>query len=204
MTLWFLARAAGFVAVLAATVAVSLGALGSSTRPRGRGSLDVRSADRRIVMQLVHRSAAVLTLAMLTLHAGLLVLDSYVVVSLPGALTPFTAGYRPVALGFGTLAAYAFVVVAASGALRGRLTTSARAVRAWRALHLGAYVAWVLSMAHGVLAGTDTGTWWSWSLYATCACTVAAAATTRVVSDIREQRSPLPAARRRLVSGGHR
>ena len=49
MTMWFLARAAGFVALLAASVTVALGAAGASAR-----------ADRRILAHLVHRSAAVI------------------------------------------------------------------------------------------------------------------------------------------------
>ena len=92
---------------------------------------------------------------MLGLHAALLVVDHYVDVSLGGALVPFTAGYRGVALGLGTLSVYVFAVVALTGALRGRMATSTAAARTWRAVHLSAYAAWVLAMGHGLLAGTD-------------------------------------------------
>ncbi|MEQ6901669.1 hypothetical protein, partial [Nocardioides sp. YIM 152588] len=150
MTLWYLARAAGFVALIAATLTVVLGAAGSSSRGEGR-----------VVAQLVHRSAAVLTLAMIGLHAVLLVTDHYVDVSVGGALVPFTAGYRALALGLGTLAVYGFVVLAVTGLLRGRMASSPAAARAWRGVHLTAYATWVLAMAHGVLAGTDTGSPWT-------------------------------------------
>jgi sulfoxide reductase heme-binding subunit YedZ len=196
MTLWFLARAAGFVALLTATVTVALGALGSSARPTG-GRVDPAHLDRRVLAQLVHRSAAVLTLAMLALHAVLLVVDHYVAVSWSGALVPFTAGYRAFALGLGTLALYGFVVAAATGALRGRLVSlSPRATRAWRAVHLSAYAAWVLAIGHGLLAGTDTGQRWAVALYAGCAGLVAAAAAGRVFAVRRHGRSTLPQARR--------
>jgi sulfoxide reductase heme-binding subunit YedZ len=195
MTLWYLARAAGFVALFAATITVALGALGSSARPTGDG-VDEAHLGRRVLAQLVHRSAAVITLAMLGLHAVLLVTDQYVDVSVGGALVPFTAGYRGYALGLGTLAAYSFVVVAATGALRGRLAASPRASRAWRAVHLSAYVAWVLAMGHGVLAGTDTRQTWALALYGACAALVAAAVSSRVVAAVRHHRSPLPLARR--------
>jgi sulfoxide reductase heme-binding subunit YedZ len=189
VTLWFLARAAGFVALLAASVTVALGALGSSSRPDGR-----------ILAQLVHRSAAVLTLALLGLHAGLLVTDSYVDVSTLGAVVPFTAGYRGNALALGTLAVYGFLVVAATGAARGRLAASARAARAWRAVHLSAYAAWGLAMTHGVLAGTDTLRGWALAIYGVSAFLVGGALAARVSHELASRRTPLVLARRLSVT----
>jgi sulfoxide reductase heme-binding subunit YedZ len=185
MTLWFLARAAGFVALLSASLTVALGAAGSSAR-----------RDGRIVAHLVHRSAAVVTLAMLALHGVLLVTDRFVNVSMAGALVPFTAGYRGVALGLGTLALYGFVVVALTGALRGRLAASSRAANAWRTVHVAAYAAWVLAMAHGVLAGTDTVRGWALALYGASAFVVSAAVVGRIASELRHRRSPLVRTRR--------
>lgn len=199
MTLWYLARAAGFTALFAATAAVVLGTLASGSR-----TSDPQSRDRRVLRQLAHRSAAVVAVAMLLLHVTLLVLDSFVDVSLSGALVPFTAGYRGVALGLGTLATYALVAVVVTGAARGRMATSAVGARGWRVVHLSAYVFWVLAMAHGMLAGTDSGTWWSWILYAGCAVPVLVAGWIRVrVADV-QHLAPLPTARRRLTSGGAR
>ncbi|MBB3043778.1 hypothetical protein [Nocardioides soli] len=203
MTPWFLARAAGFVALLTASVTVALGAAG----PASWG-------DRRIIAQLVHRSAAVVTLALLALHVILLVTDRFVDVSIGGALVPFTAGYRGVALGLGTLAAYSFLVAAASGTLRGRMAASAATARAWRAIHLSAYAAWALAMVHGVLAGTDTGTTWAPLLYGGSALAVAGAVAARVVAGVRARTAALPTARRArrdrspdrppTLAGGHR
>lgn len=208
MTLWFLARAAGFVALLAATVTVTLGALGASARPPGTrvDRAHVAHVDRRVLAQLVHRSAAVITLAMLALHGVLLVLDHYVAVGWSGALVPFTAGYRGFALGLGTLALYAFLVVAASGALRGRLAGSPRAVRAWRGVHLSAYGAWVLALGDGVLAGTDTARPWALVLYGGCAALVAAAGSARLLARGRHRNSSLVRARERALvpAGGAR
>ena len=161
MTWWFLARAAGFMALLGATTSVVLGATTAGSSPATRA----RRAETRMLLQLAHRSAAVVTLALLALHAVLLILDSHVAISLPGALVPFTAGYRGVAVGLGTLAVYCFAVVALTGALRGRLATSPRAVRWWRPVHTLAYAAWPLAVAHGLFAGTDSTRWWAWMLY---------------------------------------
>lgn len=184
MTLWFLARSAGFVALLAASVTVALGALGSASR-----------GDRRIVAHLVHRSAAVLTLAMLALHAVLLITDRFVDLSVAGALIPFTAGYRGLALGLGTLAVYGFAVVALTGALRSRTTASPVAVRAWRGVHAAAYAAWILAMTHGLLAGTDTGVSWATAAYLGCGVLVVGSVVLRLRAVSRDQADPLARAR---------
>ena len=58
--------------------ATALGAL-SSRRVVGTGSAppEARQLDRRLLMQLAHRSAAVLGLAMLLAHASLIIADAY-------------------------------------------------------------------------------------------------------------------------------
>jgi methionine sulfoxide reductase heme-binding subunit len=208
MTLWFLARAAGFMALLAATATVCLGATASGSTPADR----LRRRETRMVLQLAHRSAAVVTLALLALHAGLLVLDSHVAVSVPGALVPFTAGFRGAALGLGTIAMYCFVVAALTGALRGRLAGSARAARWWRPVHALAYAAWPLSIAHGLWAGTDSATWWAWCLYGGSTLAVLVAVWARLGAEehhaagplaVRrhEHRQPRPADRRLTGAG---
>ncbi|MCW2747673.1 MAG: hypothetical protein JWP10_815 [Nocardioidaceae bacterium] len=188
MTLWYVARAAGLVAVIAFTAATALGALASSrtTQPS-----DARSLDARFLRQMAHRSSAVVGLGALALHVVLLILDAYVDVSIPGALIPFTSGYRPLAIGLGTISVALFVVVALSGALRGRLATSAAAARRWRRVHLLAYVGWGLAMTHGVLAGTDSGATWTTAIYVVCGLSVVAAFGTRLLSARRDRTRPL-------------
>ncbi|WP_284148476.1 ferric reductase [Aeromicrobium fastidiosum] len=189
--IWYLARATGMVALIAFTASTAMGALTSRHRARPTE----RQLDRRFLVQVAHRSAAVLGLTMLLAHAVLIVLDVYVDVSLTSTVVPFTAGYRPLALGLGTLAVYAFVVVAVSGAARGRLATSARATRTWRRVHLAAYAGWAAAMAHGILAGTDTGASWTTAIYATCGLAVAVAVGLRLRDHAAARRAPLASAR---------
>ncbi|MBZ5737889.1 hypothetical protein [Nocardioides mangrovi] len=205
MTLWLLARAAGFAAYLTASIAVALGALAAVQRsatgpvgPRRR-----RSSERRLVLQLVHRTSAVLTLGLLALHVALLVTDRYVDLSLPGALVPFTAGYRGFALGLGTLAAYGFLLAGLTGALRGRAASRLGTARRWRVVHALAYLTWVLCLAHGLLAGTDTGTWWSWLLYGGGVTLVLTTVLARTATAEHEAAAPLAVAREdaRVLAG---
>jgi sulfoxide reductase heme-binding subunit YedZ len=63
-------------------------------------------------------------------------------------------------------------------------------------VHLSAYVAWVLAMAHGVLAGTDTLRGWALALYGLSAVVVGGAVAGRAIAGLRGRRSALPRARR--------
>jgi sulfoxide reductase heme-binding subunit YedZ len=199
MTLWFLARALGIVALLAFTLSVVLGAA-SSDADVPTVTRDA-ALDRRVLRQLAHRSAAVVGLVALAAHLVLILLDTHVSVSLLGAVIPFTAGYAPVALGLGTIAVMLFVVVAVSGATRGRLATSPRAAAGWRAVHVLAYVGWALAMGHGILAGTDTGTLWTTAVYAACGLAVFVAGFVRLGRADRHDQSPLTRARSLLPTG---
>lgn len=192
MTLWYLARAAGMAALIAFTVSTVLGALASGrARPRTWSAID-----RRFLMQMAHRSAAITGLLALTAHVAILVADHFVDVSVSGALVPFTAGYAPVALGLGTLGTYAIVLTAVTGAARGRLAASARAARTWRSVHLMAYAGWALSMGHGLLAGTDTATIWASAVYVACGLAVVVAVAVRLFGHDRSANQPLATARR--------
>jgi len=191
MTIWFLARATGMVALMAFTAATAMGALAT----RAPAAPTDAQLDRRFLVQMAHRSAAVLGLVGLLAHATLIVVDAYVDVSLTSTLLPFTAGYRPLWLGLGTLSVYAFVLAAVSGAMRGRLAASPRATRAWRRVHLSAYAGWAAAMCHGILSGTDTGAPWSTAIYVVCGLAVAVAVALRLGGRAGEQRRPFPAAR---------
>lgn len=200
MTIWYLARAAGMIALLAFTMSVALGALGAdSALPRDGRSSSVaareRALDRRILRQLAHRSAALVGLGALGLHVLLILVDSFSGVSLTGAIIPFTASYAAFAVGLGTIAVYVFVLVALSGLQRARAASSLGTTRAWRWVHGLAYGGWVLAMGHGILAGTDTGTLWSTAIYAACAIAVAAAVWTRLTRADRRSRDALVHAR---------
>ena len=204
MTMWFLARGLGIVALVAFTVAVVLGATcsdRSAYNADGPTSLRARDAalDRRVLLQLLHRSAAMVGLGALVLHLVLILLDTHVAVTLLGAVVPFTAGYRPFALGLATIAVFLFLVAIVTGFARGRLAASPRAANRWRTVHRAAYVGWVLAMGHGILAGTDTRTLWAIAVYAACGLAVAVAGYARLGRADRRDDEPLTRARAELL-----
>ena len=175
MILWYLMRALGMVALLVLTASTTLGALATLGR----------DPDGRLVRQLLHRTTAVVGLVALLLHIVTAVVDSYVAVPLSAALLPFGSGFRPVAMAIGVLGCYALAVTALSGWLRGRLAVTPHLAAWWRTIHASAYAAWVLSMAHGLLSGTDTHTWWGTATYAACGLAVAAALVVRAGAPVR-------------------
>ena len=80
---------------------------------------------------------------------------------------PFLSSYRPIQVGFGSLAFWLMVVVLASTALSGYIP-----YRAWRKLHYLAFPAWLLVLLHGVTNGTDTNSAPALSLYTVTAMLV--------------------------------
>jgi DMSO/TMAO reductase YedYZ heme-binding membrane subunit len=172
--LWFTARGAGLTAMLMLTVATACGAL---------GSLRLRSLADRVVLQYLHRTAAVLGLLLIAVHVSTLVLDAKAHIGVAGALIPFAARYRPNAVALGSIAAYLLVLVTALGIARVQLAASARAASLWRRLHLLAYPAWAIAVVHGLLAGTDRGQAWMLLLSIACILVIAVLALIRLLSE---------------------
>ncbi len=177
MTLWYTARGAGLAALVLLTVSTSLGAMVSSG---GRSSS--RQANRRYVVQYLHRVSAGLGLLVLGVHVGTILADSYSGVGWRGAIVPFTSGYRPGWVALGTIAVYLFLTAALLGLARGRMAASPRGARIWRALHCLAYVGWFSAMWHGFFSGTDSQVGWVRLLYLGCLVAVVATAAARLAT----------------------
>ena len=152
MLIWYLARGAGISAYVMLSLATAAGAL-TSRRSSHIG--------RRLIVQYVHRSAALTGLALLGLHITTLLADRYARVGAAGALLPLASGYRPVAVSFGLLAMYLLVAAALTGLLRTRFARSEAAGRRWRSIHLLGYAAWASAAWHFYTVGTDAGQWWA-------------------------------------------
>lgn len=194
--IWYMIRALGLVATGAFTVSAVLGALSV------HGGRTPAALDRRLVRQLVHRSTAVIGLVAVAGHLTFVLLDTWVPTSVTGMLVPFTADYRPFALGLGSLALYALLLTAVSGWLRGGFA-SRIGEQTWRRIHLASYAGWVFAVGHGFLAGSDSHKGWASLGYLACLALVGAAALWRVMG-ARAVREVDHAGRRRLIVGGRR
>jgi methionine sulfoxide reductase heme-binding subunit len=138
---WYVARSSGIVAYLLLSCSVVLGVLMAGK---------ARFTWPRFAVEEVHRFLAILTGVFIVLHGGALLLDRVVPFSLSQELVPFTAGYRPFAVGLGVVAAELIAAVGISNALRSRLPHGV-----WRRVHYLTLAVWGFATLHGLLAGTD-------------------------------------------------
>jgi sulfoxide reductase heme-binding subunit YedZ len=157
--LWYLTRATGIVSLLLMTLTVVLG-----TVVRRHGRLPGLP---RFAVTGLHRNVGLLSALLLVTHVITAVVDSYVDIGVSATVVPFTAGYRPLAVGLGTLAADLLLLVVATSLLREHLPH-----RLWKGVHLTSYLLWPLAFLHGITAGTDLGGGWLLAVVLACAVAV--------------------------------
>lgn len=167
--LWYLTRSTGVIAFVLLTASVILGiaaterALASPRWPRW-------------ATQDLHRNLSVISILLMLVHALTTIADGFVEVSVLALLVPGASGYDRFAVALGTLALDALLLVAVTSFLRLRMP-----VRMWRSVHCSAYVAWVLSLAHFLMSGTDVkGAGWGLWLGLACAAAVVPAVAFRL------------------------
>lgn len=165
---WDAARAAGFSTYLLLWLSV---VSGISVHMRYR----IANGPLSVVLES-HRAASVLALAFLGVHVAALLIDPVVTFSPVDALVPLTSSYRPLQVGLGAVAEWLLVIVLVSTAFAGSMRWSL-----WRNLHMLAFPAWVLALAHGLTSGSDSGAPVALLIYATSASLVAALAVARLL-----------------------
>ncbi len=118
--LWYTARGAGLMSLVLLTVVVALGIATRSGRPL--------PGLPRFAVAALHRSASLLAVTLVALHVGLLLLDPYAHLKLLDLVVPFTATYRPLWVGLGSVAldllAALVVTAAVAAAVAWRLSGS--------------------------------------------------------------------------------
>lgn len=168
MTLWYVTRATGVVALLLLTAAVVLGIV-SALRWR---------TDRwpRFATVDAHRNLTLLSIVFVALHVVTTVADGYAPVGLVDAIVPFLTPYRPLWLGLGTVAFDLLLALVVTSIFRGLVPA-----RAWHALHWAAYAAWPVALMHSLGAGSDARTAWLEGIGVASLVAVALAALARIV-----------------------
>jgi sulfoxide reductase heme-binding subunit YedZ len=148
---WITSRAAGFAALILASLAVSLGLAMSTKLLRGRGP-DLR---------VLHETLALSTLVALVVHAASLLGDSYLHPSLAEVSIPFVSGYRTVWTSVGIVGGWGLIMLGLSYYAR-RSIGSGR----WRKLHRFTALAWLAGLVHAIGEGSDAGQVWFLSMLA--------------------------------------
>jgi sulfoxide reductase heme-binding subunit YedZ len=156
--LWYATRGAGAMTLVLLTLSVVLGIAEVRRWPLLGSS--------RFAVAALHRTVSLLALVLLIVHIVTTLLDPFPPIGVLTALVPFAADYRPLWLGFGTLASDVLVALVLTSLLRRRLGYGA-----WRATHWAAYACWPLAIAHGLGTGSDTQA--TWMLALTLACVAA-------------------------------
>jgi DMSO/TMAO reductase YedYZ heme-binding membrane subunit len=165
----FLLTYAGVFALVALTAAVAAGLVATDRL--------VITPAGRVTCQAVHRGLSLAAVGFLASHVLLEMLAHR---SRPvDAVVPFLAGGRTFYLGLGTLASDLIVLIALTGVLRGRFV--AHWTRAWRGVHVTAYLCWPLAILHGLLSGRPAKPYVDWS-YGACVAAVALALVVRLVA----------------------
>jgi DMSO/TMAO reductase YedYZ heme-binding membrane subunit len=169
----------GVLALVALTAAVGVGIVATDRI--------VMTPGHRVIAQAVHRAVSFGALAFLITHIVLEILAhrSHVI----DAVVPFLAQGRRFYIGLGTIASDLVVVLIITGIARGRFAS--RRPGTWRAIHAVAYLAWPLSIVHGLLAGRRAHPYVDWS-YGACVAAVALALVVRYVATIRGQKEKAP------------
>jgi predicted ferric reductase len=141
--MWFITRSAGIIAYLLLWLSMVWG-LAIPSKIFGNHLNGIFTFD-------FHQFLSLLSLGFVGLHIFILTADSYLPFSIAQILVPFLAPYRPVWVGIGTLTLYLLVLVTVTFYLRQRI-----GMKAFRYIHFTSLVAYLGSVIHAFMAGTDS------------------------------------------------
>jgi methionine sulfoxide reductase heme-binding subunit len=127
--LWYASRATGVVALLLMTAVVLLGLLVARN-----GKLPGLP---RFAVTGLHRNLSLTAVAFVALHVLTAVTDGYVSIPLIATFVPLASGYESMEVGLGAVSLDLALAVIVTSLVRSRLNP-----KAWRAIHLLAYVSW--------------------------------------------------------------
>jgi methionine sulfoxide reductase heme-binding subunit len=142
---WITSRAAGVVALGAASISVSLG-LAMSLRLRGLGRADLK---------VLHETLSLSALVAIAVHGAALLGDGFLHPSVADLTVPFVSSYKTFWTSIGIISGWALALLGLSYYARRRIGPAR-----WRRLHRFTALAWLLGLVHSLGEGTDAGTAW--------------------------------------------
>jgi sulfoxide reductase heme-binding subunit YedZ len=128
----------------------------------------------------LHRNLSLLATAFVAVHVITAVVDGYVDIPISSAVIPLTSPYERLWLGIGAVSFDLMLASVGTSLLRRHLSR-----RAWRAVHLTAYVCWPVAWVHSFFASGDLQRGLLLVVAIACAIAVIAAALWRVAAAAR-------------------
>ncbi|MCX4095802.1 ferric reductase-like transmembrane domain-containing protein [Nocardia sp. alder85J] len=174
--LWAFGRGTGLVALVLLTVALVAGIAARS----GRAVVLPRAG-----LAEFHRGAALSATILVAVHVASLLADPRAQLRLLDVIVPFTAAYRPLWVGLGTVAVDLLTAITLSALLRKRLGP-----RIFRATHWATYLLWPVAFVHALGSGSDNTQPWLLAVVAACALSLALAVVWRAGRDFAEYSQP--------------
>jgi len=145
--LWYLTRGSGTVALLLLTASVLLGVMNSTRWKTEHWP--------RFLTYGLHRNITLLAIVFTVIHVVSTIADSFAPIGWIDSLVPFLSPYRPLWLGFGTLAFDLLLALTITSFLRRRIGQ-----QAWKLVHWLAYASWPVALLHSLGTGSDARTGW--------------------------------------------
>jgi methionine sulfoxide reductase heme-binding subunit len=142
---WITSRAAGIVALVAASLAVSLGLMMSTKLLRRRGP----------DLLATHEVLSLSAIVAIVVHGVTLLGDAYLHPSLADITIPFVSSYKSFWTSLGIIAGWGLIALGLSYYAR-RWIGSVR----WRKLHRFTALLWLFGLVHTLGEGTDAGQVW--------------------------------------------
>ncbi len=142
---WITSRAAGIVALVAASLAVSLGLM-MSTKLLRRRAPDLLAT---------HEVLSLSAIVAIVVHGAALLGDAYLHPSIADITIPFVSSYKSFWTSLGIIAGWGLIALGLSYYAR-RWIGSVR----WRKLHRFTALLWLLGLGHALGEGTDAGQLW--------------------------------------------
>ena len=162
---WITSRAAGFAALVLASLAVSAGLLMSTKLLKGR-TTELRAA---------HDTLALSTIVAIVVHGLALLGDQFLHPTVFDIAIPFVSSYKTLWTSLGIVGGWGLVLLGLSYYARRWMG----AVR-WRKLHRVTALAWLAGLAHALGEGTDAGQLWFLAMLAVVAIPALALLATRL------------------------
>ncbi len=162
---WITSRAAGFAALVLASLSVSFGLLMSTKLLKGK-TTDLRAA---------HDTLALATIVAILVHGVTLLGDSFLHPSIADIAIPFVSSYKTFWTSLGIVGGWGLVLLGLSYYAR-RYVGAVR----WRKLHRFTALAWLAGLVHALGEGTDAGQLWFLAMIALVAIPALALLATRL------------------------